>query len=75
MNLLFTLLAHVLHNVAIVMQPGGSKSIIAETLLLKQQLLALNRSGKRAPNLPPIQRLFLAFWCQFLKRRNPRCEA
>jgi len=73
MNLLFTVMAHFLRNVAILLQPGGCKSIIAENLLLKQQLLVLNRSRKRAPNLPPIQRLLLAFWCQFLKRsRIPR---
>jgi putative transposase len=68
MNLLFTVMAHFLRNVAILLQPGGCKSIIAENLLLKQQLLVLNRSRKRAPNLPPIQRLLLALWCQFLKR-------
>ena len=63
MNLLFTLLACVLQNVAVLLQPGGCRSIIAENLLLKQQLLVLNRARKRAPNLPPIQRLFFAFWC------------
>ena len=68
MNLLFTLLAHVLRNVAILLRPGGCKSIIVENLLLKQQLMVLNRSRKRAPSLPPIQRLFLAFWSHFLKR-------
>ena len=73
MNLLFTVMAHFLRNIAILLQPGGCKSIIAENLLRKQQLLVLNRSRKRAPNLPPIQRLLLAFWCQFLKRsRIPR---
>jgi transposase InsO family protein len=72
MNLLFTLLSHLLRTVAILFRPGGSKSIIAENLLLKQQLLVLNRSRRRAPNIPPIQRLFFAFWCQFLKRRRIR---
>jgi transposase InsO family protein len=70
MNILFTVLAHLLRNVAIVIRPGGSKSIIAENLLLKQQLLVLNRSRKRAPNIPPIQRLLVAFWCHFLKPRR-----
>jgi putative transposase len=70
MNLLFTLLAYLLRNVAILLQPGGCKSIIAENLLLKQQLLVLNRSRRRAPNLRPLQRVVLAFWCQLLKRRR-----
>jgi putative transposase len=70
MNMLFTLLACLLRNITIVVQPGGSKSIIAENLLLKQQLLLLNRSRKRAPNIPALQRLFFAFLCQFLKRHR-----
>jgi len=70
MNLLFTMFAHVLRTVATLLQPGGLKSVIAENLLLKQQLLVLNRARKRAPSLPPIQRLFFAFGCQFLKRRR-----
>ena len=72
MNLLFMLLAHVLRDVAILLRPGGCRSLIAENLLLKQQLLVLNRARRRAPNLPRIQRLFLAFWGQFLKRSRIR---
>ena len=70
MNLLYTVFAYLLRAVAILLQPGGAKSIIAENLLLKQQLLVLNRSRKRAPNILPIQRLLVAFWCQFLKHRR-----
>jgi len=44
MNTLFTLLAHLLQNITILLRPCGSKSIIAENLFLKQQLLILNRS-------------------------------
>jgi hypothetical protein len=68
MNLLFTLLAYLLRSIVVVVRPGGCRSIIAENLLLKQQLSVLNRARKRAPNLPPIQRLFFAVWCQLLKR-------
>ena len=42
MNIFITLLAHLLRNTAILFQPGGLKSIIAENPLLKQQLLVLN---------------------------------
>src|SRR5262245_46669566 len=31
--------------------PGGARSVVAESVLLKQQLLILNRTRKRAPNL------------------------
>jgi hypothetical protein len=70
MNVLLTLLAHLLRNLTMVLRPGGLKSIIAENLLLKQQLLVINRPRKRAPNISPIQRLLFAFWCGFLKHRR-----
>jgi hypothetical protein len=31
--------------------PGGIRSVIAESLLIKHQLLVVNRGRKRAPNL------------------------
>ncbi|MGD8617228.1 MAG: helix-turn-helix domain-containing protein, partial [Gammaproteobacteria bacterium] len=34
---------------------------------MKQQLLVLNRSRRRAPNLSPLDRLLLGFWSLFLR--------
>ena len=45
------LLVHLLTTVAKLLGPGGAKAIIAENLLLKQQLLVVTRSRRRAPNL------------------------
>ena len=45
--------------------PGGARSIVAESLLLKHQLLILNRSRQRAPNLSASDRIlagWLALW-------------
>ena len=42
---------HLLRTVARLAGPGGARSVVAESLLLKQQLLILNRSRKRSPNL------------------------
>jgi len=36
---------------------GGVRAVIAENLLLKQQLIVLRRARKRAPNLSPSDRL------------------
>lgn len=47
--------------------PGGARSIIAESLLLKHQLVIINRSGARAPNLRPIDRI-IASLCAGLMR-------
>ena len=48
---LTVLFLHLLATVARLAGPGGTRSVVAESLLVKQQLLILNRSRKRAPNL------------------------
>ena len=48
---LTVLLLHLVTTVARLAGPGGARSVVAESVLLKQQLLILNRSRKRSPNL------------------------
>jgi putative transposase len=48
---LAVLFLHLLVTLARLAGPGGARSVIAESVLVKQQLLILNRSRKRAPNL------------------------
>ena len=45
---------------------GGMRAVMAENLLLKQQLIVLRRARKRAPNLTPSDRLLCGFWSLFL---------
>ena len=45
--------------------PGGARSIVAESLLLKHQLLIVNRSRQRSPNLSVWDRI-LAGWMALL---------
>ena len=45
------LLVHLIATLARLMGPGGLRSVVAESVLVKQQLLILNRSRHRAPNL------------------------
>ena len=61
------LLIHLIATIARLLLPGGARSIIAESLLLKHQLLILNRSRTRAPNLRPIDRV-IAGLCTGLMR-------
>jgi transposase InsO family protein len=63
------LLFHLLTALAKVFRPGGSRAVIAENLLLKQQLIIHRRSRQRAPNLSTQDRALLGFWSLFL---NPR---
>ena len=62
------LLIHLIATVAKLLLPGGARSIIAESLLLKHQLLILNRSRTKAPNLRPFDRV-IAGLCADLMRR------
>ena len=61
------LLVHLLTTVAKLLCPGGAKTIIDENLLLKQQLLVLTRSRRRAPNLFTADRFLMGFWSLFLR--------
>jgi putative transposase len=67
MKNLLLLLAHFLTTLAKLLGPGGARAIVADSLLMKQQLLIINRSRQRAPNLTPIDRILLGFWSLFLK--------
>ena len=63
------LLFHLLTTLAKLTGPGGSRTVIAENLILKQQLIIHSRSRQRAPNLSTQDRALLGFWSLFL---NPR---
>jgi hypothetical protein len=43
------LVLHLLTTVARLVGPGGARSVVAESVLVKHQLLILNRSRKRSP--------------------------
>ena len=66
---LLILLAHLLTTIAKLLGPGGAKAVVADSLLMKQQLLIINRSRQRAPNLSVLDRFLLGFWSLFF---NPR---
>src|SRR5215470_10248492 len=51
------LLIHSLVVIFRVARPGGIRSVIAESVLGKHQLMILNRSRKRAPNLRALDRI------------------
>src|SRR5438128_12457241 len=54
---LIILFLHVITTVVRVLRPGGVRAVIAESVLTKHQLLILNRSRQRAPNLRTLDRL------------------
>jgi putative transposase len=46
--------------------PGGARAVIAESLLLKHQLLILNRSRKKAPRLRALDRILFGLGAIFV---------
>ena len=67
---LFILVSHLLATIAKLLGPGGARAIIADSLLMKQQLLIINRHRKRAPRLTPLDPFLLGFWSLFFTHRR-----
>src|SRR5687767_2695372 len=67
---LVMLFVHLIATVARLLGRGGARAVVAESLLLKHQLLILNRSRVRAPNLRPLDRV-IAGLCTGLMRPFP----
>jgi putative transposase len=57
MRHLSVLFIHFISTLARLLGPGGVRSLVAESLLLKHQLLILNRFRKRSPNLSAQDRI------------------
>jgi transposase InsO family protein len=64
---LVILFIHLIATFARLLGPGGMRSVVAESVLVKQQLLILNRSRQRSPNLRASDRL-VAGLCTLLVR-------
>jgi hypothetical protein len=57
MRNLIVLFIHFIDTLARLLGPGGVRSLVAESLLLKHQLLIVNRSRQRSPNLSASDRI------------------
>jgi hypothetical protein len=72
---LLILLAHLLTTIAKLPGPGGARAIVADSLLMKQRLLMINRARRRAPDLSALDRFLLGLWSLFLNPRRIRRAA
>ena len=70
---LLILAIHLLVTLGKLVRPGGVRTVAAESLLLKHQLLISNRSRLRAPNLTTLDRVVLGLVTLFVSpRRIPK---
>ncbi len=60
------LFVHVIVTVVRLAGPGGLRSVVAESALIRHQLLILNRGRKRAPNLRATDRIAAGVFTLFL---------
>ncbi len=67
---LAVLFVHLLTTVARLAGPGGARSVVAESVLVKQQLLILNRSRKRCANLRLADRIVAGVCALFMRPRR-----
>src|ERR1039458_10068421 len=67
MRNLVILFVHVMATLARLLGPGGIRSVVAKSVLVKQQLLILNRWRQRSPRLFTSDRL-VAGLCALLIR-------
>ena len=64
---LAVLFIHLLVTVARLAGPGGARSVVAESVLVKHQLVILNRSRKRSPNLRTSDRVVAGLCALFMR--------
>src|SRR5437588_5744512 len=61
------LFVHLIVTVARLAGPGGLRSVIAESVIVRHQLLILNRGRKRAPNLRAADRILAGLCTLFIR--------
>src|SRR5215475_9641412 len=74
MHDIFIVLVHSIVTIVQLIKPGGLRAVVAESALTRHQLLILNRSWKRSPNLRVSDRIITGL-CTFLMHpsRMLRC--
>ena len=66
MRNLLALFIHLIATLARLLGPGGVRSLVAESLLLKHQLLIVNRSRQRSPNRSAWDRILVGWMALFV---------
>jgi putative transposase len=68
---LIILPVHLITTILRLVRPGGVRAVVAESVVIKHQLLILNRSRRRAPNLRALDRLIAGICSFWIKPNHP----
>ena len=60
------LLIHLIVSFVRLLKPGGMKAVIAETMIMKQRLIVMNRGRTRAPKLGTSDRFLFGLLAHFI---------
>jgi hypothetical protein len=69
---LIILLIHAVATLMRTLRPGGVRAVVAESVLAQHQLLIINRSRRRAPNLRVLDRIVAGFCSMWIRSRRLR---
>ncbi len=69
------LLIHLLVLIGKLLRPGGGKAIVAENLMLRQQLIVMARTRNKAPNFKVSERVIFGWLSFFIAPQRIRKSA
>src|SRR5262245_10865938 len=72
---ILTLVLHAIVTIIRLARPGGLRSVVAESVLMRHQVLILNRGRKRAPNLRASDRIIAGLCTLFIRPARIVCSA
>src|SRR5438128_5463705 len=70
MSDLTVLFVHLVTTILRLVRPGGVRAVIAESVLIKHQLLIVGRSRRRAPNPSLLDRLIAGFCSLWIRPKR-----
>jgi putative transposase len=72
MRAVFEFAVHCLITLFTLLKPGGVKAIASENIMLRQQLIVVQRKRKRAPNLSTSDRFIFGLLCSLISPNRLR---
>jgi hypothetical protein len=64
------LLVHLIVSLVRLLKPGGIKVVMAETMVMKQQLIVMNRGKNRSPKLITSDRFLFGLLAFFIDEKD-----
>ncbi len=70
MKTLFLLIIHFVVLIFKLLKPSGLKTVAAENLAIRQQLMIATRKRHRSPSLTPLERFLFGLWAMLIPKHR-----